>query len=80
MAPENILNETLDTIKFHLNKIGKIGVQKKKPYIIKEDEDVLICSKQMGRETNVVPIFQVSNVTGEGLDKLKMFLNQKTGR
>ena len=75
MAPENILNETLDTIKFHLNKIGKIGVQKKKPYIIKEEEDVLICSKQMGRETNVVPIFQVSNVTGEGLNKLKMFLN-----
>ena len=75
MAPDNILKETLDTIKFHLNKIGKIDVQKKKPYIVKEEEDVLICSKQMGRGTNVVPIFQVSNVTGEGLDKLKMFLN-----
>ena len=75
LAPENILKETLDNIKFHLNKIGKVDVQKKKPYIIKEDEDVLICSKQMGRGTIVVPIFQVSNVTGEGLDKLKMFLN-----
>ena len=75
MAPENILKETLDTIKFHLNKIGKVDLQKRKPYIVKEEEDVLICSKQMGRGTNVVPIFQVSNVTGEGLDKLKMFLN-----
>ena len=75
LAPENILKETLDTIKFHLNKIGKADVQKKKPYIIKENEDVLICSKQMGRGTTVVPIFQVSNVTGEGLDKFKMFLN-----
>ena len=75
LAPPNILKETLDTIKFHLNKIGKVDVQKKKPYIVKEEEDVIICSKQMGRGTNVVPIFQVSNVTGEGLDKLKMFLN-----
>jgi GTPase len=75
LAPSNILKETLDTIKFHLNKIGKVDVQKKKPYIVKEEEDVIICSKQMGRGTNVVPIFQVSNVTGEGLDKLKMFLN-----
>jgi GTPase len=75
MAPENILKETLDTIKFNLNKIGKADVQKKKPYVVREDEDVLICSKQMGRGTTVVPIFQVSNVTGEGLDKLKMFLN-----
>ena len=75
LAPENILKETLNNIKFHLNKIGKVDVQKKKPYIIKEDEDVIICSKQMGRGTIVVPIFQVSNVTGEGLDKLKMFLN-----
>jgi GTPase len=75
MAPENIRNETLDTIKFNLNKIGKDDLQKTKPYIVKEEEDVLICSKHMGRGTNVVPIFQVSNVTGEGLDKLKMFLN-----
>ena len=75
LAPENILRETLDAIKFNINKIGKVDVQKKKPYIVKEEEDVLICSKQMGRGTNVVPIFQVSNVTGEGLDKLKMFLN-----
>ena len=75
LAPDNIRKETLDTIKFHLKKIGKGDVQKKKPYIIKEDEDVLISSKQMGRGTTVVPIFQVSNVTGEGLDKLKMFLN-----
>jgi GTPase len=75
LAPANILKETMDTIKFHLNKIGKVDVQKKKPYIVKEEEDVIICSKQMGRGTNVVPIFQVSNVTGEGLDKLKMFLN-----
>lgn len=75
MAPENILNETLDTIRFYLKKVGKNDLQKKKPYIIKEEEDVLISSKQMGRGTNVVPIFKVSNVTGEGLNKLKMFLN-----
>ena len=75
LAPENIRKETLNNIKFHLKKIGKGDVQKKKTYLVKEDEDVLICSKQMGRGTTVVPIFQVSNVTGEGLDKLKMFLN-----
>jgi GTPase len=29
----------------------------------------------MGKGTRIVPIFKVSNVTGEGLDLLKIFLN-----
>ncbi len=44
------------------------------PMLIRSMDDVIIASRHMpsGR---VVPIFQVSNVTGEGLDLLRAFLN-----
>lgn len=37
-------------------------------------EDIILCSKQLHTES-IVPMFQVSNVTGQGIDNLKSFLN-----
>ena len=71
IAPENKLKETLDEITKNLKKPGV----RKTPYIVKNEQNVIVCSKQMGEGSTIVPIFQVSNVTGEGLDLLKMFLN-----
>ena len=69
LAPANILAETMTDI----HKI--VMKHRKKSYIVNDEEDVLTCSKQMGRGTELIPVFQVSNVTGEGLNLLKMFLN-----
>lgn len=37
-------------------------------------EDVILCSKQLHTES-IVPMFQISNVTGQGIEGLKSFLN-----
>jgi GTPase len=42
--------------------------------MVKDEESVISCTKQMGQGTRVVPIFQISNVTGEGLYKLRLFM------
>ena len=44
------------------------------PYKVRTLEDVLIASEQV-QHKQIVPMFRVSNVTGEGLDLLKQFLN-----
>lgn len=69
LAPPNILEETIDKIQKTISKY------RKKTYMINDEEGVFNCSKQMGRGTELVPVFQVSNVTGVGLDLLKLFLN-----
>lgn len=67
---KNILKETMEGIKKFLNYPGI----KRLPLVIKNNDDVSLANKHIYSES-IVPIFLVSNVSGEGLDKLKTFLN-----
>lgn len=44
------------------------------PVIVKDDDDVSIYANSLASD-KVTPIFAVSNVTGEGLPKLKEFMS-----
>lgn len=69
IAPLNILEETITNI----NMIIKNGIRKK-PYMIKNREDIFNAIKLMNSET-IIPIIQISNVSNINLDLLKTFLN-----
>jgi len=70
MSPPNVLQETLKL----LVKILKSPGCRKVPVMVKSADDVVISATNFVSE-RLCPIFQVSNVTGENLDYLKMFLN-----
>jgi GTPase len=70
ICPENVLKETLNSI----NKILKLPGVRKLPYMIKNEDDVITCSKNVVSD-RISPIFLVSHVTGENLDLLKQFIN-----
>lgn len=42
--------------------------------MVNNEEDVVLCSRTITEE-NICPIFDVSNITGEGLDLFLSFLN-----
>ena len=67
---ENILENTISQIKMIL----KLPIVRKIPYFINKKDDVITASKNMESE-GIVPIFKISNVTGENIDLLKLFLN-----
>lgn len=67
---KNIYEKTLEEIQTIVKKSGI----RRQPIKVKTDEDVLICAKQVHTQS-IVPIFSISNVTGEGIDKLKSFFN-----
>lgn len=73
MCPANVLEATVS----QLTKILKSSGCRKIPMFINNMEDVLISSTSFVSE-RVCPIFQVSNVSGEGLDLLRMFINLLT--
>lgn len=70
MCPPNILEATIS----QLTKLLKSSGCRKLPMYIKSMEDVLVTAGKFVSE-RVCPIFQVSNVTGTGLDLLTMFIN-----
>merc|ERR1719312_954919 len=70
MCPPNVLQETLKL----LVKILKSPGCRKVPVMVKTKDDVVISAPNFVSE-RLCPIFQVSNVTGENMDYLKMFLN-----
>lgn len=77
MCPANILENTIST----LVKILKSTGCRKIPLFIKAPGDVIMSATNFVSE-RICPIFQVSNVTGDGillvdvgLDLLRMFLN-----
>jgi len=70
MCPPNVLQETLKL----LVKILKSPGCRKVPVMVKSADDVVISATNFVSE-RLCPIFQVSNVTGENLPFLKMFLN-----
>jgi len=67
---EKIYNETITTI----NKILKSPIIRRVPVKVNNMEDILTCAKQINTES-IVPIFNISNVSGEGLDNIRKFLN-----
>lgn len=49
------------------------------PLVVKTDEQVTMAAKNMAND-RIVPVFTVSNVTGEGLDKVRAFMNLVSAR
>eukprot|EP00039_Didymoeca_costata_P018987 m.335816 g.335816 ORF g.335816 m.335816 type:complete len:581 (-) comp17684_c0_seq1:38-1780(-) len=70
MCPPNVLQGTLKL----LQKILKSPGCRKMPLLVNNKDDVTLASKNFVSE-RLCPIFQVSNVTGENLDLLKLFMN-----
>lgn len=75
MCPPNILQETLKL----LVKILKSQGCRKVPVMVRNHDEVVLSATNFVSE-RLCPIFQVSNVSGENLDLLKMFLNLLTTR
>ncbi|XP_041474619.1 GTP-binding protein 1-like [Lytechinus variegatus] len=75
MCPPNVLQDTLKL----LQRILKSPGCRKIPVLVNSKEDVVMMATNFSSE-RVCPIFQVSNVTGENLGLLKMFLNLLTTR
>ncbi|KAH9818351.1 P-loop containing nucleoside triphosphate hydrolase protein [Melampsora americana] len=70
MTPANVLDQTLK----QLVKILKSPGCRKVPVFVKNDGMACEVSQRFIQE-RVCPIFMISNVTGEGLGPLKLFLN-----
>uniref|UniRef100_A0A671S4T3 GTP-binding protein 1 n=1 Tax=Sinocyclocheilus anshuiensis TaxID=1608454 RepID=A0A671S4T3_9TELE len=75
MCPANILQETLKL----LQKILKSPGCRKIPVLVQNTDDVIVTASNFSSE-RICPIFQISNVTGENMDLLKMFLNLLSSR
>lgn len=75
MCPEPVLANTLKT----LHKILKSPACRKMPFHVKNENDVIMAGHTFSSE-RICPIFQISNVTGENIDLLKLFLNLLTSR
>ncbi|KAH8828469.1 GTP-binding protein 1 [Flagelloscypha sp. PMI_526] len=70
MTPRNVLNETVS----QLVKILKSPGCRKTPVFVKSAETAIELSGVFARD-RLCPVFLLSNVTGEGLDFLRTFLN-----
>ncbi|KAM4594244.1 LOW QUALITY PROTEIN: GTP-binding protein 1-like [Fundulus diaphanus] len=70
MCPANILQETLKLLQRLLKSPGC----RKIPVLVQNKDDVVVTASNFSSE-RMCPIFQISNVTGENMDLLKMFLN-----
>jgi len=73
MCPVNVLADTMHM----LQKILKSPGCRKIPVLVQSIDDVCVSATNFTSE-RMCPIFQVSNVTGEKLDLLKLFLNLLT--
>ncbi|XP_003972329.1 GTP-binding protein 1-like isoform X1 [Takifugu rubripes] len=70
MCPANILQETLKLLQRLLKSPGC----RKIPVLVQNKDDVIVTASNFSSE-RMCPIFQISNVSGENMDLLKMFLN-----
>ncbi|KAG5854003.1 GTP-binding protein 1-like isoform X1 [Anguilla rostrata] len=75
MCPVNILQETLKLLQRLLKSPGC----RKIPVLVQNKDDVIVTASNFSSE-RMCPIFQISNVTGENMDLLKMFLNLLSSR
>lgn len=70
MCPAPVLEETMR----QLQKVLRSPACRRAPVVVKTADEALLVSRQLVSQ-RLCPIFQVSNVTGEGIDRLKLFLN-----
>lgn len=70
ICPPNILEQTISQV----NKIMKSPGARKMPTFITNREECVNTATQFVSK-RICPVFQVSNVTGENLDLVRMFLN-----
>jgi len=70
IAPEDVFDKTKET----LIKILRSPTCQRMPVIVKDDDDVKVFANSMASD-RVTPIFAISNVTGQGIPKLKEFLS-----
>ena len=70
ICPKDILKETINNIK----NLLKSSCVRKIPYMIKSKDDTILCSKNINSD-NIVPIFTISNVSGNNLNLFSNFLN-----
>src|SRR4051794_25314145 len=70
MCPANVLESTIK----QLSRVLRSPGCRKLPVFVKTVGEALAAASSFVSE-RVCPVFQVSNVTGEGLDALKAFLN-----
>ncbi|RDW88673.1 p-loop containing nucleoside triphosphate hydrolase-9 [Coleophoma cylindrospora] len=70
ICPPQILEQTIQQI----TRILKSPGARKIPIFIKNKEDCINTASQIVSQ-RITPVFQVSNVTGEGLDLVRSFLN-----
>jgi GTPase len=75
IAPQEVTDDTLNI----LQKILKSQQVGKMPVVVGENDDVTVLAKALP-EKKVCPIFSVSNVTGQGIPKLKEFLSTISSR
>ena len=71
IAPKNVRVNTIKRMK----AILKSQHVNKTPYMMKTRDDVVNCAKNFGQNTKLVPMIQISNVTGQNLDLIRLFLN-----
>ncbi|KAI0949411.1 hypothetical protein AcW1_009035 [Taiwanofungus camphoratus] len=70
MTPPNVLSKTIEQV----TKIMKSPGCRKTPIFVNSSEIAVEVSQVLAKE-RICPIFRLSNVTGEGLDFLRTFLN-----
>jgi GTPase len=75
IAPENVFEETKTT----LVKILKSPGCQRMPVVVKPEDDVSVFAQSLASD-KLCPIFSISNVTGEGVPKLKEFLSMLHSR
>lgn len=69
-TPENVKADTMQTIL----KMLKMPTVKKLPYPVRKGDDVIVCAKNLQGD-RITPIFEVSNVTGQGISDVLQFIN-----
>jgi GTPase len=67
---KNIYEKTVQDIK-NLHKLPGV---RKTIFKIKEKEDIFFCAEKIHTK-EIIPIFNISNTTGEGIENLKTFFN-----
>eukprot|EP00928_Gymnodinium_smaydae_P054542 TRINITY_DN38295_c0_g1_i1.p1 TRINITY_DN38295_c0_g1~~TRINITY_DN38295_c0_g1_i1.p1 ORF type:complete len:501 (+),score=106.63 TRINITY_DN38295_c0_g1_i1:87-1589(+) len=75
IAPQNVFDENMA----FLNRLLKSGAVKREPVVVKTQEQLTTAVDGI-RQDRVCPIFCVSNVTGEGLDMLRSFVQRISPR
>lgn len=75
ICPDNVYTKTKEQI----TRFLKLPGLRKLPYFVKSEEDIPVVVKNVCYD-NCVPIFSISNVSGQNVNYLKRFLNLLTSR